>query len=154
MRSWFITELNVSWYTGISVKGTYGVGGKTAWGKWLGIPSKVERIMNWKSESWFWHSLGWFFNCTVVELGEKFFSSFLIWHAMFLHSLWSQCMQEMGNGKANRLYEAYLPETFRRPQIDPYLFWSNLEGWVVFWCLGRVKQDSSPVMWLGHLYVD
>ncbi|KAF6111527.1 small ArfGAP2 [Phyllostomus discolor] len=30
-----------------------------------------------------------------------------------------QCMQEMGNGKANRLYEAYLPETFRRPQIDP-----------------------------------
>uniref|UniRef100_A0A8C9P3C3 Small ArfGAP2 n=1 Tax=Spermophilus dauricus TaxID=99837 RepID=A0A8C9P3C3_SPEDA len=29
-----------------------------------------------------------------------------------------QCMQEMGNGKANRLYEAYLPETFRRPQID------------------------------------
>ncbi|XP_037058804.1 stromal membrane-associated protein 2 isoform X4 [Peromyscus leucopus] len=29
------------------------------------------------------------------------------------------CMQEMGNGKANRLYEAYLPETFRRPQIDP-----------------------------------
>ncbi|XP_036300039.1 stromal membrane-associated protein 2 isoform X2 [Pipistrellus kuhlii] len=30
-----------------------------------------------------------------------------------------QCMQEMGNGKANRLYEAFLPETFRRPQIDP-----------------------------------
>ncbi|GAB1288864.1 Stromal membrane-associated protein 2 [Apodemus speciosus] len=37
----------------------------------------------------------------------------------------SECMQEMGNGKANRLYEAYLPETFRRPQIDPYLFWSD-----------------------------
>ncbi|XP_048355350.1 stromal membrane-associated protein 2 isoform X1 [Sphaerodactylus townsendi] len=29
-----------------------------------------------------------------------------------------QCMQEMGNGKANRLYEAYLPENFRRPQTD------------------------------------
>ncbi|XP_060114121.1 stromal membrane-associated protein 2 [Heteronotia binoei] len=29
-----------------------------------------------------------------------------------------QCMQEMGNGKANRLYEAYLPENFRRPQMD------------------------------------
>ncbi|XP_062996755.1 stromal membrane-associated protein 2 isoform X2 [Elgaria multicarinata webbii] len=27
-------------------------------------------------------------------------------------------MQEMGNGKANRLYEAYLPENFRRPQTD------------------------------------
>ncbi|XP_077693769.1 stromal membrane-associated protein 2 isoform X2 [Eretmochelys imbricata] len=27
-------------------------------------------------------------------------------------------MQEMGNRKANRLYEAYLPETFRRPQTD------------------------------------
>ncbi|XP_042295681.1 stromal membrane-associated protein 2 [Sceloporus undulatus] len=29
-----------------------------------------------------------------------------------------QCMQEMGNGKANRLYEAYLPDNFRRPQTD------------------------------------
>ncbi|XP_035418002.1 stromal membrane-associated protein 2 [Anser cygnoides] len=29
-----------------------------------------------------------------------------------------QCMQEMGNGKANRLYEAFLPENFRRPQTD------------------------------------
>ncbi|XP_066191443.1 stromal membrane-associated protein 2 [Sylvia atricapilla] len=29
-----------------------------------------------------------------------------------------QCVQEMGNGKANRLYEAYLPENFRRPQTD------------------------------------
>uniref|UniRef100_A0A8D0DML6 Small ArfGAP2 n=1 Tax=Salvator merianae TaxID=96440 RepID=A0A8D0DML6_SALMN len=29
-----------------------------------------------------------------------------------------QCMQEMGNSKANRLYEAYLPENFRRPQTD------------------------------------
>ncbi|XP_020668596.3 stromal membrane-associated protein 2 [Pogona vitticeps] len=29
-----------------------------------------------------------------------------------------QCMQEMGNGKANRLYEAYLPDSFRRPQTD------------------------------------
>lgn len=35
---------------------------------------------------------------------------------------WTQeqitCMQEMGNRKANRLYEAYLPESFRRPQTD------------------------------------
>ncbi|XP_051650376.1 stromal membrane-associated protein 2 [Manacus candei] len=29
-----------------------------------------------------------------------------------------QCVQEMGNGKANRLYEAFLPENFRRPQTD------------------------------------
>nr|XP_033812574.1 stromal membrane-associated protein 2 [Geotrypetes seraphini] len=29
-----------------------------------------------------------------------------------------QCMQEMGNAKANRLYEAYLPENFRHPQTD------------------------------------
>ncbi|KAJ1177017.1 hypothetical protein NDU88_002283 [Pleurodeles waltl] len=29
-----------------------------------------------------------------------------------------QCMQGMGNRKANRLYEAYLPESFRRPQTD------------------------------------
>ncbi|NXR13245.1 SMAP2 protein, partial [Semnornis frantzii] len=41
-----------------------------------------------------------------------------------------QCMQEMGNGKANRLYEAYLPENFRRPQTDQHPFfpccWANL----------------------------
>ncbi|NXW20170.1 SMAP2 protein, partial [Circaetus pectoralis] len=40
-----------------------------------------------------------------------------------------QCMQEMGNGKANRLYEAYLPENFRRPQTDQHPFflccWGN-----------------------------
>ncbi|NWX43326.1 SMAP2 protein, partial [Steatornis caripensis] len=35
-----------------------------------------------------------------------------------------QCMQEMGNGKANRLYEAYLPENFRRPQTDQHPFYS------------------------------
>ncbi|XP_030073329.1 stromal membrane-associated protein 2 [Microcaecilia unicolor] len=29
-----------------------------------------------------------------------------------------QCMQEIGNAKANRLYEAYLPENFRHPQTD------------------------------------
>ncbi|KAL7980568.1 hypothetical protein Chor_001722, partial [Crotalus horridus] len=33
-----------------------------------------------------------------------------------------QCMQEMGNGKANRLYEGYLPENFRRPQTDQHPF--------------------------------
>ncbi|NWT39889.1 SMAP2 protein, partial [Chroicocephalus maculipennis] len=42
-----------------------------------------------------------------------------------------QCMQEMGNGKANRLYEAYLPENFRRPQTDQHPFflccWGNME---------------------------
>ncbi|NXM53246.1 SMAP2 protein, partial [Illadopsis cleaveri] len=35
-----------------------------------------------------------------------------------------QCVQEMGNGKANRLYEAYLPENFRRPQTDQHPFFS------------------------------
>ncbi|NXV79394.1 SMAP2 protein, partial [Atlantisia rogersi] len=35
-----------------------------------------------------------------------------------------QCMQEMGNGKANRLYEAYLPENFRRPQTDQEDTWT------------------------------
>ncbi|XP_043915901.1 stromal membrane-associated protein 2 isoform X1 [Protopterus annectens] len=32
-----------------------------------------------------------------------------------------QCIQEMGNAKAKRLYEAYLPENFRRPQTDQAL---------------------------------
>ncbi|KAF1515714.1 Stromal membrane-associated protein 2, partial [Eudyptes sclateri] len=39
-----------------------------------------------------------------------------------------QCMQEMGNGKANRLYEAYLPENFRRPQTDQF---AAEETWTV-----------------------
>ncbi|NWR48674.1 SMAP2 protein, partial [Regulus satrapa] len=41
-----------------------------------------------------------------------------------------QCVQEMGNGKANRLYEAYLPENFRRPQTDqhPFFFFPPLEN--------------------------
>uniref|UniRef100_A0A8D0XP91 Small ArfGAP 1 n=1 Tax=Sus scrofa TaxID=9823 RepID=A0A8D0XP91_PIG len=39
-----------------------------------------------------------------------------------------QCMQDMGNTKARLLYEANLPENFRRPQTDQYplkisLFW-------------------------------
>uniref|UniRef100_A0A8C5LVP4 Small ArfGAP2 n=1 Tax=Leptobrachium leishanense TaxID=445787 RepID=A0A8C5LVP4_9ANUR len=29
-----------------------------------------------------------------------------------------QCMEDMGNGKAKRLYEAFLPESFSRPQTD------------------------------------
>ncbi|KAE8624487.1 hypothetical protein XENTR_v10005956 [Xenopus tropicalis] len=29
-----------------------------------------------------------------------------------------QCMEEMGNGKAKRLYEAFLPDNFIRPQTD------------------------------------
>ncbi|XP_051926226.1 LOW QUALITY PROTEIN: stromal membrane-associated protein 2 [Hippocampus zosterae] len=29
-----------------------------------------------------------------------------------------QCVQEMGNAKAKRLYEAFLPECFRRPESD------------------------------------
>ncbi|XP_028675758.1 stromal membrane-associated protein 2 [Erpetoichthys calabaricus] len=29
-----------------------------------------------------------------------------------------QCIQEMGNAKANRLYEGHLPDSFRRPQTD------------------------------------
>ncbi|NXD31085.1 SMAP2 protein, partial [Spelaeornis formosus] len=51
-----------------------------------------------------------------------------------------QCVQEMGNGKANRLYEAYLPENFRRPQTDQHPFflgkhgaspsWSSVESFI------------------------
>ncbi|KAF1658669.1 Stromal membrane-associated protein 2, partial [Aptenodytes patagonicus] len=41
-----------------------------------------------------------------------------------------QCMQEMGNGKANRLYEAYLPENFRRPQTDQHPFFLSVESFI------------------------
>ncbi|NWX58200.1 SMAP2 protein, partial [Promerops cafer] len=43
-----------------------------------------------------------------------------------------QCVQEMGNGKANRLYEAYLPENFRRPQTDQHPFSLQEPGAVSF----------------------
>lgn len=29
-----------------------------------------------------------------------------------------KCIQEMGNAKAKRLYEAFLPECFQRPETD------------------------------------
>ncbi|NXJ05153.1 SMAP2 protein, partial [Odontophorus gujanensis] len=41
-----------------------------------------------------------------------------------------QCMQEMGNGKANRLYEAFLPENFRRPQTDQHPFLAGGGGFI------------------------
>lgn len=52
-----------------------------------------------------WESL----NLQERKISRDFFSGF-------------QCVQEMGNGKANRLYEAYLPENFRRPQTDQHPF--------------------------------
>lgn len=39
----------------------------------------------------------------------------LIW---FVVCRCSQCVQEMGNAKAKRLYEAFLPECFQRPETD------------------------------------
>lgn len=51
-----------------------------------------------------------------------------VWASMsaklFKDSFELQCMQEMGNGKANRLYEAFLPENFRRPQTDQHPFFA------------------------------
>ncbi|NWV42831.1 SMAP2 protein, partial [Grantiella picta] len=44
-----------------------------------------------------------------------------------------QCVQEMGNGKANRLYEAYLPENFRRPQTDQHPFSLEKHGAFPSW---------------------
>ena len=35
--------------------------------------------------------------------------------------LWFQCMQIMGNSKARAVYEANVPEGFRRPQTDAQL---------------------------------
>lgn len=39
----------------------------------------------------------------------------LIWFAV---CRCAQCVQEMGNAKAKRLYEAFLPECFQRPETD------------------------------------
>lgn len=51
-----------------------------------------------------------------------------------------QSVQSMGNTKARQLYEAHLPDNFRRPQTDQYLFvcarvcgfmWCNV---YLVWC--------------------
>lgn len=75
------------------------------------------------------------------------------WHSVLTCSLFSllQCMQEMGNGKANRLYEAYLPETFRRPQIDPYLSWSIAECSLDVWEEPGISAWTSRKLWLFFL---
>lgn len=40
-------------------------------------------------------------------------------------------MQEMGNTKARLLYEANLPENFRRPQTDQYPFCFSFHGEII-----------------------
>lgn len=37
---------------------------------------------------------------------------------LFVVSRRLQCVQEMGNAKARRLYEAFLPKCFQRPETD------------------------------------
>ncbi|RLV64106.1 hypothetical protein DV515_00017590, partial [Chloebia gouldiae] len=54
-----------------------------------------------------------------------------------------QCVQEMGNGKANRLYEAYLPENFRRPQTDQHPFF------YLFFIFFPEKTWSFPILELA-----
>lgn len=53
-------------------------------------------------------------------------------------------MQEMGNGKANRLYEAYLPENFRRPQTDQHPFF--------LYCRGNVESSHLVAFYLRSLH--
>lgn len=55
-----------------------------------------------------------------------------------------QCIQEMGNGKANRLYEAYLPENFRRPQTDQHP--------VFLWCWGNTEPFNLVALQLHSLH--
>lgn len=64
-----------------------------------------------------------------------------------------QCMQEMGNGKANRLYEAYLPDGFRRPQLDQYPSPvsrrpcpADRKPWVVVWEGGRRASREAHLL--------
>uniref|UniRef100_A0A2K5QIP1 Small ArfGAP 1 n=1 Tax=Cebus imitator TaxID=2715852 RepID=A0A2K5QIP1_CEBIM len=46
-----------------------------------------------------------------------------------------QCMQDMGNTKARLLYEANLPENFRRPQTDHASISQKYTGFFFFLCL-------------------
>lgn len=44
----------------------------------------------------------------------------LIVFIFFLYFIFLQSMVDMGNTRAKHLYEAHLPENFRRPQTDQY----------------------------------
>lgn len=49
----------------------------------------------------------------------------------FCFSLLFQSMVDMGNSRARQLYEAHLPESFRRPQTDQYPPTASISS--VFW---------------------
>lgn len=44
----------------------------------------------------------------------------LVFLSFLFHLLLLQSMVDMGNSRARQLYEAHLPESFRRPQTDQY----------------------------------
>ncbi|NWT01044.1 SMAP2 protein, partial [Mionectes macconnelli] len=57
-----------------------------------------------------------------------------------------QCVQEMGNGKANRLYEAFLPENFRRPQTDQHPSFRAQQGSLAVESFIRDKYEKKKYM--------
>ncbi|NWZ36963.1 SMAP2 protein, partial [Brachypodius atriceps] len=63
-----------------------------------------------------------------------------------------QCVQEMGNGKANRLYEAYLPENFRRPQTDQHPFYSLGKNHGIFPSWSCVVQPPAVESFIRDKY--
>lgn len=82
---------------------------------------------------------------------------------LFQDSFELQCMQEMGNGKANRLYEAFLPENFRRPQTDQHPFSAaggavhlisqlpSLRGRLCFSCVG-ISCEEELLDCMGRIH--
>ncbi|NWW27164.1 SMAP2 protein, partial [Falcunculus frontatus] len=61
-----------------------------------------------------------------------------------------QCVQEMGNGKANRLYEAYLPENFRRPQTDQHPFSMEKHGAFPSWSSSFIRDKYEKKKYMDR----
>lgn len=64
--------------------------------------------------------------------------------ALKLLSFLFQCIKDMGNTKARRLYEANLPDSFRRPQTDQYPL-------LIAVCLNEINTvyiNTFPVLYL------
>lgn len=95
---------------------------------------------------------------TLQHLSPGLFAAVEVWHTFTHVCLISfpslicifQSIQEMGNTKARQLYEANLPDSFRRPQTDQYpSSWEHLDKWLVrcYALSGSFSLILIPELW-------
>lgn len=75
-----------------------------------------------------------FFHKVVTTISKLITNISVCFKTRFYPTPYFQSIQDMGNTRARRLYEANLPDSFRRPQTDQYpLLWTgtNLAAFIV-----------------------